>query len=161
MTAGGLRLLAQDGGERRHLGFAAEGLTAGEHLVEERAEGENVRPRVDRFALGLFRRHVGHGPDDEALLGPRLFVAAEGHGRPGRIGRGVLGQLGQPEVEDLDAAVGRDHDVGRLEVAVDDPGGVGPGQPVGDLDGVAERLVELHPLAADQLVEGFPFDDAP
>ena len=40
---------------------------------------------------------------------------------------------------------------------MDDPGGVGLGQAVGDLDRAAEYVVELHAFAADQLVEGFAF----
>ena len=41
--------------------------------------------------------------------------------------------LGQPPVHDLDLAEGADHDVGRLQVAVDDAVGVG----------VADRLADL------------------
>jgi hypothetical protein len=40
---------------------------------------------------------------------------------------------GQPEVEDPDPAVGAEDRVVGLEVAVDQPGGVGGGQPVAGL----------------------------
>ena len=157
---GGPRLLVEDGGQRRHRRLAVEGSDAREHLVEDGAEGEDIRPGVDLLPLGLLRGHVIHGPQDEAFVGQRPLRPAEGHGRAGG-GDGFgdpLGQLGQAEVEDLDPAVVRDHDVRRLEVAVDDPGGVGPGQPVGDLDGVFERFGELQALAPDQMVEGPPLD---
>ncbi len=42
---------------------------------------------------------------------------------------------------------------------MDDARGVGLGQPIGDLDGVPESVVELDPLAADQLVERLPLNE--
>ena len=52
----------------------------------------------------------------------------------GRLGLAARGQsLGEPPVHHLHFAEGPDHDVGRLQVAVDDPVGVG----------VADRLAEL------------------
>jgi hypothetical protein len=52
--------------------------------------------------------------------------------------------LGQAEVEDLHVAVGSQHDVGRLQVAVDDPVLVRRLQPVGDLAGDPHDLVRRH-----------------
>jgi hypothetical protein len=42
-------------------------------------------------------------------------------------------QLGKTEIEDLDEAVLRDHDVFRFQIAVHDPSCVCLGQPVRDL----------------------------
>ena len=65
---------------------------------------------------------------------------------PASVARGIVGasapsraleagahQLREAEVEDLDEAVARDHDVLGLQVAVHDPGGVRLREPVGDL----------------------------
>ena len=78
----------------------------------------------------------------------------------GRLGRGGLEQLGEAEIEDLGVAVGGDHDVLGLDVAVDDARLVGLLQPAPDLGGDLERAEEvelaaldegLHRLARDEL----------
>ena len=92
---------------------------------------------------------------------------AAGNGRFGegaaRIRQSGIGQhLGQAPVHDLDLAERADHDVGRLQVAVDDAVGVG----------VADRLADLlehrqEPAAvgrrvgppSEQVVEGLALDE--
>ena len=49
----------------------AKGARAGEHLVEDCAEAEDVGARVERFALGLLRRHVRRRARDDALTRAR------------------------------------------------------------------------------------------
>ena len=110
------------------------GRTAGHHLVQHRAEAEDVRPRVDLAALRLFGRHVRGRADD---LPPRSAATVRVR-RRGAIGR--LEQLRQPEVEDLDAIVVGDHHVRRLQVTVDDAGFVRRGEGIGNLHAVAQRL---------------------
>ncbi len=84
----------RDEGQRR---LALEGAPAGEQLVQERAEGEDVAARVQGTALRLLGRHVGRCPEQEALRGHRL--GGRGLGIPRR--RLGLEQLGEAEVEDL------------------------------------------------------------
>src|SRR6266540_6736396 len=109
-------------------------MTACRDLVEHGAEGENVRLGRDGFAARLFRRHVTDGPDDEARVRGRSR-------RSGRYRRMV--QPRKTEIEELDVPIGPDHDVIRLDVAVDDLRGVRDGQRFGDLtrdaDGAFER----------------------
>ena len=62
-------------------------------------------------------------------------------------------QLGQAEVEDLDAAVLGDEDVVRLEIAVDDALVVGRGEALGDLRGVVDRLAHRQRRASDALAQ--------
>ncbi len=85
--------------------------------------------------------HVSGRAEQYALL-RHLRRERRGQGHAG----GVLGiglpRLGEPEVEDLDLAVGRDHDVRRLQVAMDDPLGVGRLESVGDLQRDAQGLFE-------------------
>ncbi len=132
-------------------GRGLERADAGHHLVEDHAQGVDVGARRRARPLGLLRSHVGDRADE--LTGRR------------RIARGQPEVDGQPEVEDLDqlaAVVGRgDHDVGRLEVAVDDaaavagldrgahrgeqPGGAGRGQrPGGERVGQRRPVELLH-----------------
>ena len=91
-----------------------EGAGAREHLVKNRAKGEDVRSVVDRMAQHLFGRHVtGRSAD---LAGPALF-----DGRFVTSNRGlVLAQLGDAEVEKLEAPVLRNECVCRFDVAVPD-----------------------------------------
>ena len=68
-------------------------------------------------------------------------------GRRRSFGRLVVDDAREPEVEHLHVAVGADHDVFRLDVAVDDAGGVRRGERAGhlppDVDRRRERLRAL------------------
>ena len=65
--------------------------------------------------------------------------------------------LGQAPVHDLDLAEGADHDVGRLQVAVDDAPAVGEADRLADL---LERLQQPRPVGGLHLVgQGLPGDE--
>ena len=88
--------------------------TAGEHLVENRAEAEEVGPGVDGFAADLLRRHVAGRADHR----PGLGLGRRAAGRCRLVARPR--ELGDAEVEDLDPPVARDEQVVGLQVAMDD-----------------------------------------
>jgi len=142
------RCVAQD---RRHqLGrvVAAERPLAGRHLVEDDPEAEDVGQMIDRLALGLLRGHVGGGADDGAFPGQQL------RGSVGlEVDLDLVGQLGEPEIEDLHAAVVRHHDVGGLEVTVGDAALMGGAERRGNGHGNLEEALAGHPAARDQLAE--------
>ena len=143
-SLGGLGLLLQQGGEHLGARAAAERPSAGHHLVEHRSEGEDIAARVDRAARGLLRRHVrGRAGDRSRAAEPRLRVERRDVLAAALVG---LRQLGQAEVQDLGDTLRRDHHVRGLEVAVDDAGGVGGGERVGQGNGDPQRLAEAHPL---------------
>ena len=110
---------------------ALERRAAGEHLVEDRAQGVDVGGGRDvgGRAAGLLGGHVARRAHD---------VAGAGQARL------ALHQLGQAEVGDLRDALVGEHDVGRLDVAVDDPVLVGvvegPGERLDQPRGLARRL---------------------
>jgi len=67
---------------------------------------------------------------------------------------GLAGELGDAEIEDLDLAVPGDHQVGRLDIAVDDALGMGTGEPGRDLYRIVDGLFDLQGAALDFLLEG-------
>ncbi|CAM5562379.1 hypothetical protein STENM36S_09314 [Streptomyces tendae] len=113
--------------ERRGTG---ERDVAAEQFVQQHPEGVEVGVRADGAAHGLLRRHVGGRADGGA-----------GVGEAGGVG---VHDGGDAEVEDGDGAVLLDHDVARLEVAVDDRHGVHGAQYGaqlgGDRDGPLPRV---------------------
>ena len=81
-----------------------KGLLTGEHLVEHHADRIDVALFVGIVAACLLRADIMHGAD--RLIGLCAVVLA--------------GKLRNAEVHDLDRAVGEQHDVLRLDVAVYD-----------------------------------------
>ena len=109
------------------------------HLVDDRAECEDVGPRVGVTSFELLGRHVVQRPDDRALFGDRV-------GRPRRGDRAARDRIRRPhlrdaEVEQLDAGA-RQHDVRRLQIAMDDALAMGMVERIGDLDRVAKCLLD-------------------
>ena len=97
----------------------------GEELVEEDAEGIDVRRRRHRAARNL--------------LGARVLRSHEGHARPRQLGSARFvrsQQLGDAEVEELRSAVARHEDVGRLEIPMHHQVAVSVGD--GPADGTEE-----------------------
>jgi hypothetical protein len=103
---------------------------AGEDLAEDRPEAEDVGALVHQLdvAAGLLGRHVGRGanPARPRWVGVRTGAHRlnDAHSRIGAairrlVGLAALGQhLGQAPVDHLHFSVRADHDVGRLDVAV-------------------------------------------
>ena len=140
---------------------------AGEQLLEQQAEGVHVAGDGDLLAARLLRAHAAGGADHlarrgagevERLLGLRdeekRAVRVDPQGRGGVV---VLAEPGDAEVEHLHPAVPGQHDVARLEVAVDDPLGMGGDQGVGDALGDAEPGRGVDPLL-DRLAQGLAAD---
>src|SRR4030095_4021603 len=67
-------------------------------------------------------------------------------------------ELGESEVEDFYKAVRPEHYILRLDVAMNDPGGVGRRKRGADLGGNVQRFVELH-ACGHVLAQGFAFNE--
>ena len=104
----------------------AEGAVPREGLVQHAAEREEVAAAVDGGPSRLLGRQVAHGSEHDAGARRRR---ERGVFRSSRGGRQILGQ---PEVQDLEAAVSRQKQVLGLQVPVDDARRVGGREPVGD-----------------------------
>jgi hypothetical protein len=132
---------------------AAERSLAGQHLVEDDAQAEDVGSMVDARALGLLGRAVAHRAVGHAHLRRRFLRALGGVAAVVR-----LQHLGQAEVEHLRLPPGLHDDVRGLDVAVDDAARMGHGQPVGDLDRDRERARHVERPSAHELAKGGPLD---
>ena len=129
-----------------------------ERLIEGDAEGELIATRVGPHTVVLLRSHVGRRAEHRARLRQRLAElgrAALGDGRHARrrAGFGIVGagRAGETKIGDTDGAVVSDQDVGRLEVAMHEPGRVRSGQP---LAGGAVHREDLRPVGAARLALG-------
>ena len=120
-----------------------EGARAGEQLVQNGAQGEDVGAQVDRGGVrDLLGGHVPGG----AHGGP-----GDGLARPGPL----AGDLGDSEVRDLgDHAVTLrgQQDVVRLEVPMQHPGGVSGAHSLQHLLEEIERILQGHSAALVQTV---------
>src|SRR5213075_529420 len=103
-------------------------------------EGPDVGALVDRLTSRLLRAHVRGGAENRTH-----DRRAHNYGRGLRhIRTGPFGREGfcETEVQHLDYSIGRDLDVGRFEIAMDDPGPVRGVQCVGDLLRESQSLRE-------------------
>jgi hypothetical protein len=88
--------------------------------------------------------------------------AAESNQRSPPPPEGLGQELDEAEIEDLDEAVGRDHHVLGLEVAVDDARGVGLRQAVGDLGADVQEPAggeRAPPVGEQDRAQGLALDE--
>ncbi len=115
------------GGRRFEL--ASGGMSAAQQDVQHHAEGVDVGGGRDGFA----EKQLGRG-----VLGREGAAALLGQGARSTKAA-VVEQLGDPEVEQFDGAVGGHHHVRRFDVAMDDQVGVGAGH------GIEHRQEQFDP----------------
>ena len=117
-----LGLAVQDLGPQERQLLRIEGLRSGQALEQDAAHREHVGASVLRQRQHLLGAHVAGRAHDDAGLTVAVIVGA--------------GALGEAEVEDLHATAGRDHDVARLEIAMDHAA-------------LVRRFERVHDLLAD------------
>ena len=135
-----LRLMLADDLER---GLAFEGRLAGDQHVERAAEGIDVGPLIDGGGVaGLFGRHVrrgAHGRTDPREFGLAILVVV-GRGKCSGLLREVAaGQFHEPQVRDLHDPFGVEHQVVRLDVAMNHALVVAVAEAAGRLQNVPHR----------------------
>jgi hypothetical protein len=136
-----------DGGFFTGRGEAAEGKFAGEHFVEDDAEGIDVGAVIDGVWLfDLFGRHVMRGAETGAAAGERIFGDGFGH------------EFGDAEVGDFHAAARVEKDVVGLDVAMEDAFVVGILEGFADARDDGEGLVGVDGAGAHGLAEVHAID---
>src|SRR5262245_59023902 len=99
-------------------------MPASRHLVEDNAQAEDVRTMVDLFPLRLFGRQVRDGAENNSWL-------SEKRGRESfffrRQALRLVEQenLGETKVKDLEPTPCSDHDIGKLQIPMDNAFSVG------------------------------------
>ena len=97
----------------------------GGHFIKDQTEGVNIGAGVGRLPVELLGRHVG-GSAHTLPLGGDVRV---------------LGRPGESEVQEFHAGPG-EHDVGGLQITMDDSAGMGGGQGACDLRSEFHGLLE-------------------
>ena len=142
------RILLQDRRHRVRGRVAAERAPAREHLVEDRAEGEDVAARVGRLARGPARATCSRAFPARRRARCRRSRSAGWTCAAGRLVR--RGSLARPKSRILTRPSLRDEDVLGLQVPVDDALLVRRREAVRDLGGVFDgspRREALRPRA--------------
>ena len=131
---------------------ALNGRAAGEHFVEHGAEREDVRASIDDLAAHLLRCHVSGGAGDERSRGLGwTFLRRVTPAAPEVV------QCREAEIEDLHAAVQREEDVLRLQVAMHDAACVRGAKPPGHLERDVERRVHRQRAGAEARAQRLAF----
>ncbi len=103
--------------KRGRRAFAVKGMAVSAQLVQHNAGGEDIGPRVHRLAIDLLGRHV----------------ADAAHNLPGS-GNVLRSNVSDTKIHDLDHTLFRNHDVGRLDIAMHDATAMRVAQTVADFD---------------------------
>ena len=145
--------MCQDGGHETRASASLERGAARGHLVEDDPQREDVRAGIRVAPFDLLRRHVRDGAEHRALLGQ--FEALRGS-VDGLLVFDVA-QFCQPEVEKLDSA-GGEHDVARLQIAMNHALLVGCVERGGDVAGERERAIYRKRTAIETFGERFSLE---
>ena len=113
-------------------------------LIEDDAQRPEIGACVNSLSTGVLRRHVRGGADHGPRGGDRRFLPDRHRVRRRGDRRGR--QRREPEVEDFHLPCRRDEQIGRLDVAMDDPHGMCGGETVCNLNGARQQL----PIVGDE-----------
>ena len=142
----GFRLFVANGIENGLLPLARKRQLSRHDFVDHNAQRPKVCRAVGGFAPRLLGRHIGRGAQHGLGFGELRAV----------------GQQSQPEVHDGDELLGAracDHQVGRLDVAVNDLFLVRRFESSRRLDGDVERILQFERASLDLLLQRLAFEE--
>src|SRR5712691_11376606 len=146
-----LRLSADDRTDQARLRLTLECPLSRRHLVKQRAEGEDVGARIRFLSRELLGSHVLEGAEQCPFLSQWLLCS-------GSLCCATDNRrLRQPEVEQLRARLG-DHDVARLQIAMDDPFAMRFAEGFSDLHAVFENLAQRKRTLGEAIDERFAIE---
>ncbi len=134
--------MRQDGCHETRATASLERRAARGHLVENHPQRKDVRACIRVAPLDLLRRHIRDGAEHRALLGQ--FEALRGS-LDGLLAFEVP-QFCKPEIEKFHAAAG-EHDVARLQIAMNHALPVGGVESPGDVAGERDRPIHRNGTA--------------
>src|SRR6266480_3526536 len=117
---------------------------AGYHFVKHHAETPDIGALINVLSARLLRRHVTKGPQYSPKIGlhqQQRFVSRHG------CWQFLLGELCNPKVEHFHVSVRPEHDVLRLNVAMNNSRLVCGGERTRDLDRDVNGFTQLHSSA--------------
>jgi hypothetical protein len=144
------RPVVEDGGQRFARRITPEGRVTREHFVQHRANGENVGALVHRAGLDLLGGHVAGRANQHAGRRNRQSV--------GRLAVDANGaQLRQPEVQNLEVAVGGDKEILGFDVAMNHAQRVRGGNAAGHLQRQRSGAAGVHRAGGQRVPQGLSF----
>ena len=147
-SGSGTGWLVENSRDRRRRRVALKRGTAGDHLVQQGAEREDVAASVERLAVDLFGRHVWQGAGNRA--------SADERRRRRTSSVAARCPLGEPEVEQRGAG-GSQHHVAGLEIAMHEAVLVRVSERVGRLRRDLDRVVRGNRPSGQAAGQRFAF----
>ncbi len=137
--------------------LAPEGQRARRHLVQHRAEGKQIAPRIQLLRARLLRRHISDRAERGTGTGQVLLV----HGRllnrrSARVQYSVARgrHFRQPKIQNLCVSTFGHQNIGGLDVPVDDAFRVRGIERVGNFNCQSEQYIRLHGPSRDAMLQG-------
>ena len=126
---------------------------AGQHLVQHAAERPYIAALVSLASLRLLRRHVRGRAENDAHAGHHRGRGDRGRRRDVSVARRGLGlhEFREAEVEHLHDTVGRDLDVRRFQIAMNDPVFVRRFEGVADLTRDRQGFIQRNCTTRDAI----------
>src|SRR4029077_12250728 len=127
----------------------------GYHFVKDYAETPDIGSLIDRRTARLFRRHVTNGSQDRAQVGLGQCHRSSPVRRS--LDEGGFGKFCNPEVEHLHVSIRPEHDVLRLDIAMDNSRLMGGSESTRHLDRDLNSFTDLDSPAHQTLTQCLAF----
>ena len=152
-----VRIAIQDSRHYVDRSWRRKRLAPGDHLVEHAAEAPDICARIDLHASGLFGRHVVRGAEHHADCGVDEILS-----RRHRIALERMpfaAEFRETEIKHFNDPIVTQHDVVRLDIAMDDTDRVRRRERACDLNADVERLVRPEWSFSNSITQRFAVDE--